>query len=107
MHRGDKNDCSFLKARVLANHLRQFKAIKLRHADIHQHDGDIVLQQMLQRLAPGSGLDQILAQFPEYDLVAEQLRRLIVHHEDVDLSLCRLRAPYACLSRSGLLLNRV
>ena len=34
------------------------------------------------------GFDQVLAQFAEHDLIAEQLGRLIIHHEDVDFLVC-------------------
>ena len=39
---GDEDDGGLLEARMLAHHLRQLEAIDLRHADVHQHDGDIV-----------------------------------------------------------------
>ena len=39
-----------LEARMLADHRRQLEAVEVRHDDVDQHDGDVVLQQMLQRL---------------------------------------------------------
>ena len=50
MHAGNKNDRGLLKAGMLPNHVGQLEAVELRHADVHQHDGDIVLQQVFQRL---------------------------------------------------------
>ena len=45
-----------------------------------------VFKQVLQRLPRRTGLDQVLAQLAQDDLVAEQLRRLIVDQQNVDLS---------------------
>ena len=42
VHRGDKDDRGLLTARMLVDHLRQLKPVELRHAHIHEHDGDIV-----------------------------------------------------------------
>ena len=70
---------------MLTNHLRQIEAIDIGHADIGQHDRDILLQKMLQRLGCGSGLDQVFAKIAQDDFVAEELRRLIVDHENVYL----------------------
>ena len=36
---------------MLADHRRELEAVELRHADVDQDDGDLVLQQMLERLA--------------------------------------------------------
>ena len=36
---------------MLADHRRQLEAVELGHADIDQDDGDVVLEQMLERLA--------------------------------------------------------
>ena len=36
---------------MLADHRGELKAVEIRHADVDQDDGDVVLQQMLQRLA--------------------------------------------------------
>jgi hypothetical protein len=33
---------------MLADHRRQFRAVLLRHADIDENDGDIVLEQTFQ-----------------------------------------------------------
>ena len=47
---------------MLAHHRGQLEAVELGHADVDQDDGDVVLQQVLERLARGVGLDQVLAQ---------------------------------------------
>ena len=74
-----------LETRVLPDHRCELEAVQLRHADIHQDDGDLGLEQLLQRLLAGRGLDQVLAQFAQDHLVGEQLRGLVVDQQDVDL----------------------
>ena len=85
MDGGDEDDRGLLEARMLADHRRQLEAVELRHADVDQHDRDVRLQQMFQRLAAGGGLDQILPELLQDDLIGEQLRRLIVDQQNVDL----------------------
>ena len=36
-----------LEARMLADHRRELEAVELRHADVDQHDRDVVLEQKL------------------------------------------------------------
>ena len=43
------------------------------------------LQQLLERLARRVGPDQVLAELPQDHLVAQQLRRLVVDQQNVDL----------------------
>src|SRR5579864_3973791 len=59
------------------------KTIQLRHAHIHEHHCYVSLKEGFQRFSSGQGLNQILAQFAKDGLIAEQLCRLIIHHEDV------------------------
>ena len=80
---GDEDDRGLLKAGMLADHLGQIEAIDVGHADIRQHDGDVFLQQMLERFVRRRGLDQVLAKLRQDDLIAEELGRLIVDHENV------------------------
>src|SRR5262249_60544339 len=81
---GDENDGCALISGVLADHLRHLETINLRHAHIHQHDGDIVLQKLFKCSARGAGLEQVFAQLCEDCLVAKQLAGLVIHHQDVD-----------------------
>ncbi len=39
---------------MVADHRRQLEAVEIGHADVDQDDGDLVLQQMLERLAAPS-----------------------------------------------------
>ena len=43
----DEDDRGLLKARMLADHRRELEAVELRHADVDQNDGDVVLEQKL------------------------------------------------------------
>ena len=44
--------------------------------------------RMLSASLADSGFDEVLPKFGENDLVAEQLGRLVVHHQDVDFRIC-------------------
>lgn len=82
--RGHENDRCFLKTRMLADHRRQFEAIHFRHAHVHQHDGDVVLQKTRQRILPRIRFEQVLSKITEDRFVTQQLGRLVVHQQDVD-----------------------
>jgi hypothetical protein len=81
---GDENDCRPLKPRMIANHRRELKTVQLRHANIDQDDGGLVLEQKFQRLARRRCLDEVFPELAKNLFVGQQLRRLIVHQEDVD-----------------------
>ncbi len=83
-HGGDEDDRRLLEPRVLADHRRQLVAVELRHAHVHQHDRDLGLEQVLQRLGGRARRDQRVAEIAEDRLVGQQLRRLIVDEQDVD-----------------------
>ncbi len=81
---GNKNDRGSLKSRVLADNFRQLESIQVRHADIHQHYGDIRPEQDLQGLFPRVSLDKMLPQVGQHHFIGQQFGRLIVHHQDID-----------------------
>ena len=65
--------------------------------DIDQHDGDLVSQQLLERLVGRARLDQVLAKLGKDHLVAQQLGRLVVDQQDVDrLARAHGRCPQRC-----------
>jgi hypothetical protein len=72
-------------ARVLADHARELEAVEVGHVDIHKHDGDIGAQKMVEGLAGGIGDQKILAQLLEDGFVGQQLRRLVIDQQDIDL----------------------
>jgi hypothetical protein len=86
---------------VLANHCSELKAVEVRHANIDQDDSNILLEEVLERLPGRSGLDEIFAEAGEYRLVAQQLRRLIIDQQDVDLV---IRGHQFFISAAGMLL---
>src|SRR6202000_399988 len=83
MNAGDENNGSFVKPGMLADDIRELKSIDVRHADIHENNGNIVLQKDVQSLRGRSGLNEIGVQSLKNHLVTEELGRLVVHHEDV------------------------
>ena len=59
---GDKNDCSLLKARMIADHPSEFKTVELRHANIAENDSDVLLKEMLEGFSGGPGFDQVFSE---------------------------------------------
>ena len=86
---GDEDHRGLLEPRMLADHGGKLEAVEVRHADVHQDDRDLRLQQVLQRLLPGRRLDQVFPELMQDDLVAQQLGRLVVDQQDVDLLVFR------------------
>jgi len=43
-----------LEAGMFADHRGQFEPVQFRHANVDQDDGDVVLQQELERFPPGT-----------------------------------------------------
>src|ERR1700722_16235671 len=70
---------------MLADHRGELESVELRHANVHQDDGDFVLEQIFQRFPTGSSSNEILSEFPENNLVGQQLRRLIIDQKDIYL----------------------
>jgi hypothetical protein len=62
VYSGNEDNGSLLEARMLRDHVCQFKAVQFRHADIDENDSNIVLQQALKSFICGMCLDQILAE---------------------------------------------
>ena len=89
MNGGDEDHRGLLEPRMLADHRGELEAVEVRHADVHQDDRDLRLQQILQRLLAGRGLDQVFVELMQDDLVAQQLGRLVVDQQDVDLVVFR------------------
>ena len=50
LDRRHEDNRGLLKARVLADHRRQLEPVEVGHADIDQHDGDIVFEKLLECL---------------------------------------------------------
>src|SRR4051812_48420238 len=97
---GDEDDRGFLETRMPVHHVRELKAVDLRHADVHQHDGDIVAEQLLHGLAGRPGLDQVCAQLSEDRFIAEQLAHLIIDHQYVG-SIAFVHGPFLLSNLAG------
>ena len=72
---------------MLADHRGELEPVEIRHAHIDQHDSDVVLEQLLESLIGRTRLDQVLAKLAEDHLVAEQLPRLVIDQQNIDLFL--------------------
>ena len=70
---------------MFADHRGQLEAVEFGHAYVEKHDRNVRLEKQLQRSTCGAGLDKVLAELVEDGLVAEQLGRLIVDQQNVDL----------------------
>jgi hypothetical protein len=71
MNRRNEDHRDLLEARMLADHRGKLEAVELRHADVHQHDGDLVLEQVLERFLAGRRLDQVLVELTQDYLIGE------------------------------------
>ena len=96
---GNEDDRRLLEPRMIADHGSELEAVQLRHANIDQDDGNLVLEQLLQRLAGRRRLDQVLTEVTQNDLVAQKLGWLVVDQEDVDHI---LNADSSCSVFTGL-----
>ena len=75
MNRRDEDHRDLLEARMLADHRRKLEAVQLRHADVHQDDRDLVLEQVLQRFLAGRRLDEVLAELAKDHLIGRAASR--------------------------------
>ena len=96
----DEDDSGFAEAGMLADHVGELEAVEFGHADVHEDDSDVVLEEDIEGLFGGRGLDEVLAEVAEDDLIAEELGGLVVHHEDVDFLIWSHRSlrPHPILS---------
>ena len=78
---------------MLADHRGELEAVELGHADVHQDDRNLVLEQLLQRLLGGRGDDQIVAKLTQDHLIGEQPRGLIIDQKNLHLVVRPGRRP--------------
>jgi hypothetical protein len=83
VNRGYENNRRVLAARMLPNHACQFKPANFRHTYVHEDDRNIHLEKMFKSFGCRMSLDEIFAQLIQHQLISEQLRGLVVHHENV------------------------
>ena len=95
VERRDENDRRMLRPFSLANQRGRLEAVHLGHVDVEQDHGEIVFKQTAQGLAPGVGLDDVLAKLLERGLDRHDLFRHVVDDEYVDW-LASLHAKSFC-----------
>jgi hypothetical protein len=81
---GEEDDRRVARLVPLPDERGRLEAVHLGHLDVEQHDRELVGEEPLQRLAPGAGLDEILAEALEHRLERDQVGRLVVDQQDVD-----------------------
>ena len=72
---------------MIPDHGGELKAVELGHADVDEDDRNFGPQEMFQGFPRRSGLDEIFSKVPENHLVGQELRRLVVDQQDIDLLL--------------------
>ncbi len=82
MDRRYEDERGLLKAGVLADHGGKLKAVQFGHLDVDQHHRHVMPEKLGQRLARRRRLDQGFAELGEDDLIAQQLGRLVIDHQD-------------------------
>src|SRR5262249_1710005 len=85
VNRRDEDDGGLAEARMLTDHGGKLKPVEIGHAHIHENDGHVHFQELIESLAPRGGLEKIFAELPQDHLVAQKLRRLIINEKNVDL----------------------
>src|SRR5499425_1853795 len=78
MDGGNEDDRGALKARMLANHRGQLEAVEFGHAHVHEDDGDVMLEEVFERLFGRGSLDEPLAELGQDSLVAQEFGWLVV-----------------------------
>src|SRR6185312_5289861 len=58
---GNEDDGGVLKARVVANAVRQIEAVEPRHVDVRQDHGYFIAQEIIEGFVCGTGANQIFA----------------------------------------------
>jgi hypothetical protein len=69
---------------MLPDHLGELEPVQIRHADVHQNNGNLVLEELFERLLAGRGLDQVFPQVLKDHLVGHELGRVIIDQQDAD-----------------------
>jgi hypothetical protein len=82
---GEEDDGCGLGALPLADEGGRLEAVHARHVHVEQDHREILVQDVLQGLLAGLGLDQVLAQLGQDRLQHDELVGPVVDQEDVDL----------------------
>src|ERR1700730_4072232 len=87
MDGGNEDDRGALKTRMLADHRGQLEAVEFGHAHVHEDDGNVMLEEVCERLFGRGSLDEPLAELAQDGLVAQEFGWLVVDQQDIDLVL--------------------
>ena len=82
---GYEDDRRMGRALAIAYQGGRFKAVHVGHVDIEQDDGEVVLQDLLERLGARVRKHQLLAQFFQNHLVDQELFSQVVDNQDLGL----------------------
>jgi hypothetical protein len=82
---GGKENRDVARSLALADELGGLDAVHARHLDVHEDEREVLLQKALQCLLTRARLDEVLAEILEHGLEGQEVRRVVVDQEDVDL----------------------
>ena len=77
--RGDEDDRHVARAFALLDQRRRVEAVELGHLHVEQDHGDLVPQQLPQRILAGMRVDEVLAERLQDGLEGEQVLGAVVH----------------------------
>ena len=85
LERRQEDDRRVPRAVALADQRGRLEPVHARHLDVHQDHGEVGVQDAHQGLLAGAGRHQVQAHPLEDGLQGQQVVRLVVHQQDVDL----------------------
>jgi hypothetical protein len=80
---GDEDDGDVLRPLALLDQCGGLEAVELWHRDVEQNDRDVVTEKLAERVLPGMGKDQVLAQRVKDRLEGEEVLGAVVDEQDV------------------------
>jgi hypothetical protein len=83
--RGEKNDGDVPGSLPFPDDGGRIDAVHFRHLHVEKNKTEVLLKQVPQRFLTRGSLDEVLAESFQHRLQGDQVGRLIVHHQDVDL----------------------
>src|SRR5579862_4765035 len=81
---GDKNDGSFRREWLFPEHAGRLNPIHQWHSHVHQDQRETVAAGQSDRLAPGGGNKEAVAEGFQGGLEGESVRFVVVYDEDAD-----------------------
>ncbi len=82
---GQEDDRRLLRSRPLADQRGRLVAVDVGHHDVEQDQGEVLLEDLAQRLAPGPRPDNPVVRLVEHGLEGDQVLVAVVDDENVDL----------------------